>query len=79
MRVEIPNVPVTLDFDNKMHGALSVVSYTVEYSNLLGYTEDERNKIINEIIEANSFDTILQLFKRHFGEYVRIRYRGKIV
>ena len=49
MRVEIPNVPVTLDFDNKMHGALSVVSYTVEYSNLLGYTEDERNKIINEI------------------------------
>lgn len=72
-------VPVILDFDNKMHGALSVVSYVAEYSDILGYSEEEKNKIINQIYECQSFELVLKLFKRYFGEYVNIRYRGKII
>ena len=69
----------TINLDSKMHGGFSLVSYTVQYSKQLGFSEEEKDKIIGELIEAYSFDEMLQIFKRNFNSIVIIQYRNKII
>ena len=67
-----------INLDAKMHGGFSLVSYAVEFSNKLGYSEDEKNKIIIDLIIANSFEDMLSVFRRNFSSVVTIQYRYKI-
>ena len=69
------NFKQTINLDAKMHGGFSLVSYSVDFCNLLGYSECEKNKIINDLIDAVSFEEMLKIFKHNFGDIVNIQYR----
>jgi hypothetical protein len=62
-----------------MHGGFSLVSYAVEFSGKLGYSEEEKDKIVKDLITASSFDMMLEIFTRNFGSIVNIQYRHKII
>ena len=67
----------TINLDAKMHGGFSLVSYAVDFSIKLGYTEGEKNKIINDLITSKSFEDMLKVFKHNFDEIAVIQYRYK--
>ena len=73
------NYARTINLDAKLHGAFSLISYSVELSIEMGYSIEEKNKIINDLIGAKSFDNMLKIFTRHFGSVVKIQYRNKII
>jgi len=68
----------TINLDAKMHGGFSLVSYAVEYSGLLGYSREERDKILKDLINASSFDSMLEIFKSNFGSVVTIIYQNDL-
>ena len=69
--------PQTINLDAKMHGGLSLVSYAVEFSGLLGYSVEEKDKIVRDLITAHSFDRMLDIFRHNFSSVVTIKYRQK--
>ena len=62
--------PQTINLDAKMHGAFSLVSYAVEFSNKLGYSIEERDKIVCDLIKARSFDQLLEKYYPEKASYL---------
>jgi hypothetical protein len=60
-----------------MHGGFSLVSYAIEFSSKLGYSIEEKDKIVKDLIAANSFDRMLEIFNHNFSSIVTIQYRNK--
>ena len=62
----------TINLDSKRHGGFSLVSYAVEFSDRLGYPKDQKNKILEDLICAPSFDDMIVVFKHNFNHVVSI-------
>ena len=67
----------TLDFDFQMQGSFSLLSYAKQFSCVLNFSNEQKNKVLNEIVSSSSFEEAIGVFTRNFGKYVTIRYKNK--
>lgn len=62
---------ITIDLTGPDGNAFSLMGYANSYGKQLGYTRDEINSLINEMMSGD-YENLLQVFDRHFGSVINL-------
>ena len=71
------NLMETVTFYEKKQGLFTIISYACEHSRLLNHTKQEREHILNNILNAKTFDERVDVFRNYFGHVLKINKIGR--
>jgi len=68
---ELDDKPIEIDLRGEDGNAFVLVGKARRYAKDLGYSEEETENLINQMVSSD-YENLIQIFDEHFGEYVTL-------